>query len=247
MERADTSNESYHLGRWVAREDWPVWVFMAAIIAAAALIHPTLPDIVPTHYNIRGEADGFGGKATLTVTLPLVMLGLYGLLLVLPLIDPRRSSYPRFRSTLRVIRAGLVVFFGLLTLVTLAAAKGIGLPMGTAVIVLLSGMFILLGNFMGRIKPNWFMGIRTPWTLSSAEVWRRTHRWSGRAFVLAGLAGLFSILFAPETAFVIFLAAMLAVSVFCIAISYIFWRQEQARPRPPADSSAAGSSHPEND
>ena len=208
MERADTSNESYHLGRWVVREDWPVWVFMAAIIAAAALIHPTLPDIVPTHYNIRGEADGFGGKASLTVTLPLVMLGIYGLLLVLPLIDPRRSSYPHFRSTLRVIRAGLVVFFGLLNLVTLAAAKGIGLPMGTAIIVLLSGMFILL--------------------------------------VLAGVAGWISILFAAETAFFIFLAAMLAVCVFSIVISYVFWRQEQARPRPPADDSPADQSHQEN-
>ncbi len=246
MERADTSNESYHLGRWVVREDWPVWVFMAAIIAAAAFIHPTLPDIVPTHYNIRGEADGFGGKASLTVTLPLVMLGIYGLLLVLPLIDPRRSSYPHFRSTLRVIRAGLVVFFGLLNLVTLAAAKGIGLPMGTAIIVLLSGMFILLGNYMGRIKPNWFIGIRTPWTLSNAEVWRRTHRWSGGAFVLAGVAGWISILFAAETAFFIFLAARLAVCVFSIVISYVFWRQEQARPRPPADDSPADQSHQEN-
>jgi len=130
--------------------------------------------------------------------------------------------------------------------VTLAAAKGIGLPMGTAIIVLLSGMFILLGNYMGRIKPNWFIGIRTPWTLSDAEVWRRTHRWSGGAFVLAGVAGLISVLFAAETAFAIFLAAMLAVSVFSIVISYVFWRQEQARPRPPADDSPADQSHQEN-
>ncbi len=152
MERADSSNGSYHLGRWVAREDWPVWCSWRRSSPPPPSPIPPCPTSSPptttsaARRTVRRQGHPDGDPAP----------GHAGDVRPAPWPAPDRPpavSYPRFRSTFRVIRAGLVVFFGLLTLVTLAAAKGIGLPMGPPSSCC-SAMFILLGNYMGRSSPT---------------------------------------------------------------------------------------------
>jgi uncharacterized membrane protein len=227
MEEKMNENErtTYRLGRWIAEEDWPLWLLLAACVVAGALVYPTLPERIPTHWNIDGQVDGWGSREFGVFGVLGICAAVYLLLLFLPLIDPRRDNYPKFQSVYRVIRALLVGFFAVLWAVTLAAARGVAVRIEMVVPALISVMFIVLGNLMGRLRFNWFVGIRTPWSLSGEEAWRRTHRASGRVWVLGGLLGLAGSLWGGATAAWCLGIGIGGASVFSIVYSYFAWRQ----------------------
>ncbi|MBX3232552.1 MAG: SdpI family protein [Labilithrix sp.] len=153
----------------------------------AAVLYPRLPESVPTHWNVKGEADGFTPKPWGPFVLPLVMAGVHALLVVLPRISPRGYRIDRFRGTFEIIQASVVAFLFLVSLLVLLAGIGAAVPMNRAIHAGAGLLFVVLGNFMGKLTKNFFVGIRTPWTLASDEVWLRTHRLGGKLFVLAGV------------------------------------------------------------
>lgn len=163
-------------------------LLIAGSAVAIALVYERLPDPVPTHWNLSGEPDGFTPKPWGAFAMPLVMAGLYLLLLLLPKISPRGFQIDRFADTWATVRSLVMVFLFVIGLVALAAASGSPLPMERAILVPMGLLFVFLGNFMGKFTRNFFVGIRTPWTLASEEVWLRTHRLGGKVFVVAGLA-----------------------------------------------------------
>jgi uncharacterized membrane protein len=163
---------------------------VALAFAMAAALYDRLPELVPTHWNASGEPDGFTAKPLGPFVLPVIMGGVFLLLKVIPRISPRGYRVARFQGVFEIIQVAILAFLFLGNLLALLAATGAPVDMVRAMNAGLGLLFAVLGNFMGKITKNFFVGIRTPWTLASDEVWLRTHRLGGRLFVLAG-AGLF--------------------------------------------------------
>ncbi len=224
----DESKDTYRLGRWVLQEDWPLWLLMAAGLLVVLALYPTLPDRIPIHWNIRGEIDGWSSRSGVFI-MPAGIIGLYLLFLVLPLIDPRRENYPKFQSTYRILRWAFVIFMTVMWGITLAAARGASINISFVVPVMVSALFIIFGNLMGRIRYNWFVGLRTPWALSSEDAWRLTHRVAGRAWVIGGLVSLVGSFFGGEVAAWVMSLGMGVATIFAVAYSYFAWKKTSSK------------------
>jgi uncharacterized membrane protein len=166
------------------------FALLVACVLATVILYPHLPSQIPTHWNARGQADHYGGKWTLFVTNPAIMLGILGLFAALPWLSPRHFEVDSFRSTylyiMVVMLACLMYFHGL----ELWAAVARPVQMPKAVMGGICLLFALLGNVLGKVRRNFYIGIRTPWTIADERVWNATHRFAGKTFVLGGLVGL---------------------------------------------------------
>lgn len=156
--------------------------------ALGAAFYPRLPELVPTHWGLRGTADGFTPKPWGPFVIPLTMLATWLILLAVPRISPRGFGVESFRRAYAVIQVAVLAFLLLLSALATLAGAGFPVDVGRAAIGGTGLLFVVLGNFMGKLTRNFFVGIRTPWTLASEEVWHRTHRLAGKLFVLAGIA-----------------------------------------------------------
>ncbi|HXG71863.1 MAG TPA: SdpI family protein [Gemmatimonadaceae bacterium] len=214
----------------------PLLIIAAAFIASAA-VWSGLPDTMPTHWNLAGDVDGWSGKAFGAWMLPLVLAGLWLLLRFLPRIDPRRANYAKFGPTYEAIIVTVMLFLFCLHAVALRTALGIPVPMDRLVPLGAGVMMIVIGNLLPRARPNWFVGIRTPWTLSSDRVWERTHRVGGRLLVVGGIVVVLAALFAAQLAQRIMIGTLVAESIAVVAYSYIEWHRlnsgDPAKPTQP--------------
>ena len=205
-------------------------VFTAAALAllATALtlaFYDRLPDPVPTHFDLRGNANGFTPKPFGAFVFPILVAALGLVLSVLPRISPRGYTLEGFGRVFEIVSITILGIIFVIGVVALLQALGWRPPIDRVVLPLIGVMLIVLGNFMGKFRRNFFIGIRTPWTLADEEVWYRTHRLAGPLFVVAGIvlmAGPFfgggPLLIVP----VIVLAALIPV-----VYSYFIYRRLQ--------------------
>ncbi len=212
------------------KTDWrKEWLPLAAIAATwilAAAVYSRVPDPMPIHWNAAGLPNGFGSRFTGVLLVPIMSLGLYLLFLVLPRIDPRQENYARFADTYRFFRTLILLFMLFVYGVTLVAVFQPGYQLNSA--WMFGGVGFLLaalGNYLPRVRSNWFVGIRTPWTLSDESVWRDTHRLGGRIFVIGGVAIAAAGLLKPEWGLAIVLIGSLSIAIIPIAYSYVLYRR----------------------
>jgi uncharacterized membrane protein len=211
---------------------WDDTVCVALIVIAAALaswLYPVLPDPVPTHWNLQGEADGFTPKPWGVLGGPLLILGLWVVLRLVPFISPTGFRMESFFSIYRIIVLATVSLLVLSICAALLAAAGYGIGLVGFLTGLLGILFIILGNYMGKVRRNFFVGIRTPWTLASEEVWHRTHRLAGWLFVLAGVVVLAGAL-AGWGGYVLLPGAVVAALVPVVYSLWLYHRIEGFRP-----------------
>jgi uncharacterized membrane protein len=194
-----------------------------AVTAVAVLLYARLPDPVPTHWNMRGVANGFTPKPWGAFMGPLVMTGLWALFFVLPRISPKGYQLSLFEHTYAFMQTLLIVFLGVVTSTALLAGAGIPVPVERVVPVALSVFIMLLGNLLGRVRKNFFVGIRTPWTLASDEVWLRTHRLAGWLMVLAGAVSLVASL--AGASHWVMVSALSGAALFSTVYSYVLYRR----------------------
>ncbi len=203
---------------------------LLALIALimVAVAYPGLPDPMPTHWNIHGQVDGWMSKFWGAFLFPIVMTAIWLVFLVLPRISPRgfeMEPFARAWGILKVAVLGLLLFMGVLVL---RAAKANGSLSQAAMFASIGVLFVVIGNLLGKITRNFFVGIRTPWTLASEEVWYRTHRLAGKCFVAAGL-------FVIATSVLhlgvwpIFVSIGLA-ALWPVAYSYVIYRKLEGLP-----------------
>ena len=168
------------------RTEWPMWLLLWAQFLLAAGSWPKSPERIPTHWGLDGQIDGYGSRFQGLLLLPLVSLGLYLALLVAPQIDPKRESYRHFAGTYTLLRfavlAVMTAMYGMIQL----ALRGYEVPMNRVVPLAIGALFLVIGSQTGRLRPNWFVGARTPWTLSSEASWNRTNRLAGWLLIGAG-------------------------------------------------------------
>ena len=179
-----------------------------------------LPGQLPIHFDLDGDPNGYGSKLVF-VFLP---LGLYLLLLVLPFIDPRKSNFEIFSDTYYKLKLVLILFFGIIdTTIVYNTLHGIE-KMGQLVPISVFLIFTLLGNYMGNIRPNYFVGIKVPWTLNNDEVWTRTHKLAGRLWFWGGLTGIVA-LFIFNNPTVVLVPITIFITVVPIIYSYIIYQR----------------------
>lgn len=187
---------------------------------------PSIPDPAPIHWNAAGEVDGYGSPWIVALLPPIVATIMALLALLLPRIDPRGQGYTAFFRTYALIMNSLVLFFAGLQVITIGVAVGWPISFPRLLCLGMSLLIIVLGNELGRVTPNYFVGIRTPWTLADPDVWRKTHRVGARLFVAGGgLAALSSLVVPEEWLFVATLLLVLVPVLATIPYSYVVWRQ----------------------
>src|SRR6185436_13038734 len=161
----------------------------AAALVATLIIYPQLPEKIPIHWNIHGVVDGYGGR-TWSLLTPAILVGILLLFWVIPWLSPKHFEVDSFRSTywfIVLVMTGLFVYIhGLLMWAAWSGKVDITRPMLAGILV----MFALLGNVLGKVRRNFYVGVRTPWTLASERVWNDTHRLAAKLFVGAGIIGL---------------------------------------------------------
>ncbi|MDH4045768.1 MAG: SdpI family protein [Gemmatimonadota bacterium] len=210
------------------RNRWIGLVVAGIAFAVAIWAYPQLPPRVPSHWNIRGEVDGYAGRFVAAFVFPLAILFLAGLVHVLPRIDPRGENYPKFHDTYWLLINGVLIFMGVVYLAVIGNAIGAPIPIGTVMPIALGFLFIVVGNYLGRVQPNWFLGIRTPWTLSSDTVWRKTHRLGSWVFVIAGLLFMVSGLVPGVRFGTPLLAIIIALVATPVLYSLYLWMRERS-------------------
>ena len=205
---------------------------IVAMLAVSGWAWPQIPTDarVPVHWGFDGQPDAYGPKWLGLLGMPAIAAGVVGLLALLPRLEPRRENLERSGTAYVAIAIAVVAFLGSLHVIAVMAALGSEINT-TAVVVAGSGViFIVIGNFLGKTRSNWFFGIRTPWTLSSERSWARTHRLGGWLFVGIGLAVLVTTaLFEATVGLWILLGGLLASVVVLVAYSYLAWRDDPAR------------------
>jgi uncharacterized membrane protein len=163
-------------------------LLVAVSFAVAGFFYGAMPQIVPTHWGSDGVANGFTSKPWGPFVLPLVTAATFAMLAAIPALSPRGFGVDSFVRAYRVVVSTIVAFLACVSVFVTMAQAGHGVPMDRVAHVAAGALFVVLGNYLGKFTKNFFMGIRTPWTLASDEVWLRTHRLGGKLFVLAGLA-----------------------------------------------------------
>lgn len=205
-------------------------LFLVAIAAIASIIvYPKLPARVPTHFDIRGNPNGFGPRWVPTVIFPVMILALWGIMRGLPKIDPRRANYARMQDTYDLLVNLTLTMVTALHLLALAGAMGTNVPFVRLIPAVVGVSLIAIGNLLPRAKPNWWFGIRTPWTLSNDRVWERTHRVGGYVMTAIGVLAIVSAFFGSEVALITFVVVAGAMILGLIAYSYFAWKQETAK------------------
>jgi len=152
----------------------------------------------------------------------------------LPRIDPRGANYPKFAGTFNGLFISIMLFILGMHFVILASALGYPVAMGRWVPIGMGAFFIVMGNLLPRARPNWFVGIRTPWTLSSDRVWEKTHRLAGYVFVVLGvLIGLIGVVSGGSDLVMPWLGGLIGIAALSLVVySYVEWRREGSVPRP---------------
>lgn len=210
---------------WI-KVEVPQWLLLGAMFGAAALFWGRAPERIPVHWNFQGQVDRFGGKFEGLLLLPLIALGVYLLLLLAPRIDPGRANYARFQGAYTAIRIAILALLALIDVGIYAAIFKVPHAMGHLLNFGIGALFIVIGGVLGKVRPNWFVGIRTPWTLSSKQSWTRTHRAGGWVFLASGLATILAACISERVGLVVMLAS---VGVGCLGLviySYLVWRQD---------------------
>jgi uncharacterized membrane protein len=172
--------------------------------------------------------NGWESPWEAVLVLPAIALGAYLVLLFAPVIDPRRASYALFPETVRFFRGALVAFLVGLHVLMLLGPLGVPVDMDRIVRVTLPLLFAALGNRFGRLRHNWFFGIRVPWTLESEEVWTRTHRMAGRLWVAGGLLLLPAALLPSLPGSVVMMTGVAVMTVVPIVYSFLLYRKLNA-------------------
>ncbi len=207
------------------KSDWYVIILIIATFAAAVYFYPQLPERVPSHWNVRGQVDGYSSRIWGAFGIPLMNAGIYLMMLFLPLIDPRRDNYVKFAGTYRLLRVVFVCFFTGLYVIIILAAMGYPISVDRLVPLGISLLFVFIGNYMGRIQHNYFVGIKVPWTLASEEVWRKTHRLAGPLWVIAGLLGIVGAMIGGTAAMWFLFVPLLSATVIPVVYSFLIYKQ----------------------
>jgi len=206
-----------------------LWPGLSALMGAtifSAWVYPRLPAEVVTHWGLDGQPNGWSSPLAACLVAPGIGLLLAGLFAVIPRIDPRRESWAEHGRIFYLLANVVLTLVAGMQVLLLGQALGWGVPIPRMMVTAVGGLFVLLGLLMPSMQPNWFMGIRTPWTLSSDTVWRKTHLVGRNCFVVAGLLLVSTGFFSSGVAIGAILVAVGVTALTPVVYSWVAWKAE---------------------
>ena len=204
-----------------------VLVIIIGITVAGAVLWDQLPDPMASHWNENDQVDGYMAKIWGVYMMPLVTLGLFLIFLVIPQIDPLKANIAQFRETFNLFITIIVAFMAYVHVLTLRWNLGYtDWGIGKAMLPAMGLLFIVIGSMLRKAKRNWFIGIRTPWTLSSDSVWDEIHRLGGILFMLSGVIAIIGGFFGGAVAFWSIMIPIFGTSIFLVVYSYVLYQRE---------------------
>jgi len=208
------------------RAEWLALALVVTSFVAAIIALPLLPARVPSHWNAAGEIDGYMPRGWGAFFMPVLSLVILAILVIFPRIDPKRENIEKFRPYFDDFILAFLVFMSYFHLLTLAAGVGFTVNIVMPLVPAFAILFFVLGRLISHAEPNWTVGIRTPWTLSSETVWRKTHEMGGKLFRAAAVVGLLGLLF-PSAAIWFILVPILGTALTTVVYSYVEFRKEK--------------------
>ncbi|ADD01966.1 protein of unknown function DUF1648 [Thermoanaerobacter italicus Ab9] len=217
--------ENYNVKYEIKRDWWLVgiiiliWIFTFAIFGH-------LPAKIPMHWNISGQVDRFGSKNEIFI-LPFIITAIYFVMLFIPLIDPKKANYDKFAGAYRVVRAVVVIIFVAVYFASTYSALGYRIDVNRIGNLVIPIMLVGFGSVMGKLRHNYFVGIRTPWTLVDEEVWDATHQVAGRLWLIAGIVGLFVSFFKGSWVVVFMFVLLITAVIIPVVYSYVIFKNKE--------------------
>ncbi len=206
--------------------------FQAIAIALVALsfitayaVYPLMPSRVASHWGINGEVNGYMPRDVGTYFMPVLGAAILALMYVLPLIDPKKENYRKFQAEYDELVAMIIAFMYYIYLLTLALNMGYAFNLMQFLAPAFGALFLYVGVVLSKAKQNWFVGIRTPWTLSSEKEWDRRHALGSKLFMAAGVVALMGMVL--PSMFIAAIAAVIAAAVATFVYSYVEYRREK--------------------
>ncbi|WP_176344487.1 SdpI family protein [Priestia aryabhattai] len=196
---------------------FPLSITLLTLVAWIIAL-PHLPATMPIHWGANGEADGFATKINAMILTVGIMVLIYFIIAFVPRIDPRKENYKYFSKTYNILLNAVLLLFFFVNMSTILQGLGYNVPMSYIAPIMAGLVFIIIGNYLQRVRSNYFMGIRTPWTLSNENVWKKTHRLSGKIFFIGGLLILISAFLPDGYKSVIMWGSI----VLCVAVPYLY-------------------------
>ena len=209
------------------RKEIPLLIIVILPFLYLGYLYAGLPETVPTHWNLQGEIDGWGSKSMLWI-LPFAtgFLG-YVLMSLAPKIDPKKQI-KQMGTKFYQLKFIVVLFLTALGLYILYATQQQSMSSPKIIFILTGIFFAALGNYLPSVKPNYFIGLRTPWTLENATVWKKTHRLAGKLWVGGGLLIITSTLLLTQPQnFIVFFVITAIITIIPLVYSYVWYKQEK--------------------
>jgi uncharacterized membrane protein len=192
-----------------------------------AYIWNQLPEKVPMHWNIKGEIDRYGEKVELIIIPIFLPLLVYIIFLVVPKIDPK-NRLNKMGNKLQTIKFLLTTLMSILALLIIYTAKNESFTNPNYMVLIIGVLYIVLGNYFKTLKANYFIGIRTPWTLEKETVWKKTHELGGKLWFIGGIIVVIaSLILRKETNFTVFLIITGIITIIPIVYSYLTFKNEK--------------------
>ena len=188
-----------------------------------AYIWNSLPEKIPVHWNGAGEIDRIGDKKELVLML-IMLIGInYFIFLIIPAIDPKRKLQ-NMGSKLNTLRMGMSIFMsGLALYILYSVQKENSSPQ--LIFILVGLLFAFLGNYFKTIKPNYFIGIKTPWTLENEDVWRKTHTLGGKMWFIGGILMTLTFVLPNNIQIYVFLGITAIITIIPVIYSYLEFKK----------------------
>lgn len=209
------------------REIFPL-IILALSLLASIYFYAHFPDRVVSHWNFYGAPDATSSKAVGSFGIFGILLFIYVLFLFIPRLDPKKERYEEFAPYYWNFRTAILAVLFLIHIFSSLFNLGYPVKINLVVPFTIGILFILLGNWMAKIKRNWFVGVRTPFTLESEDVWNKTNRFGGFAMVAAGIS-MIIIPFLPSfLGLALFILSLGVLVIGTFVYSYLLYRKERA-------------------
>ena len=206
------------------QKELPLIAIVLAPFIYLAFIWKNLPDSVPIHWDIEGDIDRYGDKSELILIPILLPLLIYVIFTIVPLIDPK-DKIQQMGNKYFMLKTAMTVFMSILASIIIYAVKNESLYNPNYIILLIGVLLMILGNYFKTLRANYFIGIRTPWTLENQTVWKETHKLAGKIWFIGGLVIIVSsLLLDKEANFRLFIGTIIVISLIPVIYSFFKFR-----------------------
>lgn len=192
--------------------------------AISAGIYNQMPDKLATHWNEKGEVNGYSNKFMGLFFLPILMVGIFLLIKFIPKLDPLRKNIKSFEKDYDLFILFMILFFLAIHIISILWNLGYQINMNLIITPLFAALFFYIGIFLKKTKRNWFIGIRTPWTISNDKVWEKTHNLGSKLFKLSALISLVGLIFLNYAIFFI-IVPVITFSIYIVIYSYFEYKK----------------------